>query len=368
MNRRALVNLLIGITIALLPLYNRITQFDFNRTSKDNLLVVLFGLSCFILPGAVRKMTLAMYAALIYGLFFLVMNQWNVLSINVMFQVFYISAGFLFFANYYEKFDRYSFHFILKGMMAGALIQSALSIPAYFGHELYPSFAGLFSEIGEAVSPGSGKANMIGSLGNSNLLASYLALTSMAFLSLKRLRYLAIIPIVALFMTESIMGIGAFLGGVFYFLNCNYEIVKKWQIYLASIVAMVTVCFTGLGGADSGRFEIWGKIFDKVDLSHFLIGRGPGWFPDQKITFLDTITVQEHSNFITFFNLFGIVGITLVLPIFLKFLKAKDENAIFSSILFVAFLNSFGHFSLHQSTTAIIIIVTAAICLAGGKK
>ncbi len=359
---------MIGVTIALLPLYNRITQLDFNRTSKDNLLVVLFGLFCFILPGAVRKMTLAMYAALIYGLFFLVMNQWNVLSVNVMFQVFYISAGLLFFANLYEKFDRESTHFILKGMVVGALIQSTLSIPAFFGFEIYPNFTRIFSDVGEAISPGHGQANMIGSLGNSNLLASYLALTSMAFLSLKKLRYLVIIPIVALLMSGSMMGIGAFFAGVSYYLNIKYELVKKWQIYLASSVAMVTVYFTGLNGADSGRFEIWYKIFDKVTLSHFLIGRGPGWFADQKLTYDNTIVVQEHSNFITFFNLFGIFGIILVLPIFLKFLKAKDDHAIFSSILFVAFCNSYGHFSLHQSTTAIIIIVTAAICLAGGKK
>jgi len=165
------------------------------------------------------------------------------------------------------------------------------------------------------------------------------------------------------------MGIGSLVAGVVYYLNAKFNLVKKWQMYLASIVAMVTVYFTGLSGADSGRFEIWNKVFDKVDLSHFLLGKGAGWFADQRITLgTNTIVIQEHSNFITFFNLFGIFGIILVLPIFLKFLKEKDDHSIFSSILFIAFCNSYGHFSLHQSTTAIIIIVTAAICLAGGKK
>lgn len=358
---------MIGVTIALLPLYNRIAAFDFNRTSKDNLLVVLFGLFCFILPGAIRKMTVAMYAALIYGLFFLVMNQWNVLSINVMFQVFYISAGALFFANFYEKFDRESTHFILKGMMAGALIQSFFAIPGYFGIDLYPYFFGLLTDIGDIHHAGEGSGNVIGSLGNNNLLAGYLALTSFAFLSIKK-KWLGLIPISALLLSSSYIGVGSFIAGAFYYLNLKFNILKKWQIYIGSLVGMVSLYFIGLGGADSGRFEIWGKVFQKVNISHFLIGRGPGWFADQKITFNDSIVVQEHSNFITFFNLFGIFGIIMVLPIFLKFLKAKDDHAIFSSILFIAFCNSFGHFSLHQSTTAIIIIVTAAICLAGGKK
>lgn len=367
MKRGALVNLLIGITIALLPLYNRVAALDFNRTSKDNLLVFIFGFLGFLLPGSIRRMSSWMYFVLIYALFFLVFNQWNVLSINVMFHGFYILSGLIFFVHFYEKYDRKSTHFILYGMIAGSLIQSTIAIAGYFGVDLYPEFFKLFSHIDVVGRAGSGKVNTIGSLGNSNLLASYIALTSLAFLHLKN-KWMIVIPVFALILSGSIISIVSFCAGVFYYLNFTRTYLKKWQIYFLSVLPMVALCFTHIHNSGSGRFVIWKESLSRVDLHHFLIGKGAGWFPDQQIIYNNSTVVQEHNSFLSFFNVFGIAGLLIIFPIFWKFIHSQDQNRIFSSVLFVAWCNSYGHFTLHQSTTAIIIIVTAAICLVEGKN
>ncbi len=131
MKRGALVNLLIGITIAILPLYVRVAALDFNRIYKSNLLVVIFSLFGFILPAPSRKLSFSMWASLIYGLFLLIANQWNVLSLNVMFQIFYISSGMIFFAQYYEKHDSDSTHFILKGMIPNIFPLKVIGLPSF---------------------------------------------------------------------------------------------------------------------------------------------------------------------------------------------------------------------------------------------
>lgn len=368
MRRGVIVNILIGITIALLPLYIRIGAYDFQRTAKDNLLVIIFGFLGFLLPSSVRKVSWSMLIALVYALFFLVINQWNILSINVMFQTFYICTGLLFLFSYYEKHDAESTHFILNGMIAGSLIQSVLAIPGYWGIDLYRMAIVFLTGGNPTIVVPDGQGAVIGSLGNINLTASYLSLTLMAFLDLKKLRYLVIIPIAALLLNGSLMGIFAAIAGACYYLNLKFNFVKKWKIYTAAISAMIIYPLSGIGH-DSGRIEIWKNVLGLNTLKGVIFGNGAGWFPDQKLVQIkDVILVQEHNEYLAFFNIFGLLGIIVIAPMFYKFITTEDKGKIFPSILFVAFCNSYGHFAIHQSTSAIIIIVTAAICLAGGKK
>jgi hypothetical protein len=368
MKQGALVNLLIGISIALLPLYNRICALDFQRTAKDNLFVVIASVLCFLMPAAKRKANWNLLACLIYGASFIAVYQWNVLSINVMFQVFYMIAGMMLFFHFHEKHDENSTDLILYGMMAGAIIQSALAIPGYFGINVYNEVVLFFINGQETRTVTGGSGNVIGSLGNRDLLASYLAITSLAFLNFKKLLPLIILPIVALGLCKSLMGAAALAAGALYLLNAKFNLVQKWQIYLFSIAGMIIYPFSGIGH-DSGRLAIWRDTLNLATLKSIIIGNGAGWFPDQHVLLHgQSVVVQEHNEFISFFNVFGIVGVLLILPLFFKFIMEKDKNKIFSAILFAAFINSYGHFSLHQSTVAIIIITAAGICLAEGNR
>lgn len=365
MKNGKLVNLLIGITIALLPLYTRVSMVDFNRTSKDNLLVVLFGVFGFLLPDRERELPRLMLYSIIYFISMLVLNQFNVISIQVMFQVFYIASGIFFFVNYYEKHDRDSLDLILNGAAIGCIIQSVLAIGNYFGISIY----GHALEWLASGKSGVFGAHVAGSLGNSGLLASYLAITMLA---LFRKNWFLAIPLclTALVLTKSDIAIAAFFGGVFYYGNTLTQLFKKWELYAWAILGMALVFIFGESlGLDSGRFEAWKYIISRADFSHWAIGRGAGWFSSHHFIMRDSsVLIQEHNEFLSFFNIFGITGLILVAPFFIKILFTEDEFPIFSSMLFVAFCNSFGHFSLHQSTTALIMIVTACVCMGQGNS
>ena len=364
MRRDALVNLLLGVSIALLPLYTRVTALDFNRTGKDNLLVFLFGAFCFLLPSAKRRMTGMMYISFAYILLAVVLNQWHVMSINVMFQSFYILSGVTFFCHYYEKHGSgKSLDYITNGMIVGALIQSAIAIPSYFGFNPYNEFILLLSGGSLLDTVPSQTGRTIGSLGNNNLLGSYLAITLPAFYGLKH-KWLGLIPFLALCLTGSLMGICAAIAGLCYFFISDFKI----YIYSVTSLVMATFHLYAPKGSDNGRFEIWRDMFSKVDLRHILFGAGPGWFPDQKFMIKNTYVVQEHSGFLSIFNVVGLLGIFLVMPTFIKFVMSKDQNKIFASVLFAAFCSSYGHFVFHQSTVVIIILIAASICVAEGNN
>ena len=371
MNRKTVANLFLGFSIALLPLYTRVTSLDFNRTSKDNLLLTLLGAACILLPVASRKMNKYMWVSICYGLFFLVYNQWNVLSINVMMQVFYISMGFTFFANYYERHDVDSLHYIYKGMAVGAFIQGVFAISGYLGHEWY--FHSLMFVLGidaKIHTSGAGSINAVGSLGNTNLSASYLCMTIPAFLSFKKKYWLlALVPITGLILTDALMSILPFFAGLVYYWNIEKKILKKWFIYLSASTAMIALPFLPLN-IDNGRFLPWKMLMELVDWSHALIGKGAGWFADKKIYVekSDVYFQQEHNVFLSVFNLYGLIGVLLLLPIFYKFVLSEDKNKIFSTVLFIAFCNGYGHFLGHQSTSVIVALIAACVCLAEGRN
>lgn len=361
----ALVNLLIGVTIAFLPLYTKVAKVDFSRVSKDNLLIIIMGVLCFLLHEKKRSLPTILYVALAYGLFSIVLNQWNPISLIVQFQTFYIAAGLIFFACYYERHSRDGLDYILNGMAAGCLIQCLIVFLSYFNIPAYFYFLKIFYNDIEIIGD---MSSGIGSLGNQNLLASYVSITAIALLR-KRWCWLLPVPLITLYISESIMGYAAFASGVIYFSNNHFNLLKKYWLYLTGISAMVLAFFTGLGGHDTKRFKAWAEIFRMVDLNHFLFGKGPGWFFDHGLIVSGPDKmVQEHNAYISVFNVFGIIGIGFLLPSFIRFLKEKDQSSIFPSVLFAAFISSYGHFTLHQSTVAIIIIVTAAICMAEGNK
>jgi hypothetical protein len=367
MTQGRFANVLVGAAIALLPLYIRISTVDMQRTSKDNLLIIIFMLIGFILPSKVRSLGKYATSVIFLAFFALVVNQHNVLSLNVLMQMIYIGGAIAFFVHYYEKHDRNSLEHVLSGMRIGCLIQSVLGIFGYFAINLYPHFVALFVNFNVSSHVQGGFNNVIGTLGNSNLLGSYVAITGLSFLNAKR-KYLIILPIICLILAKSMMGLAAFGAGLFYYFNSKY----KWQIYLASMVGMISLPFLNniiKLSIDSGRFGAWGKILSIVDVRHFLIGRGPGWFPDQVLIIGEGVFFQqEHNAFLSLFNVFGMLGVLLLLPIFINFLKQKDHTPVFSAILFAAFCNSYGHFTLNQSTVVIIIIVALAVCLPNGAK
>lgn len=360
--RDAIATLLISVTIALLPLYKRVSSLDFSRTSKDNLLMLLFGVIMVLFTNPKRSFPVIGWVLVAIAFFLTVVNQYNVISINVMFQSFYISFALFGFVKIYECFDLKFTELVLNGMCIGALIQSVFVLFSSFGINLDMHIIKLFNPNVDMIGSRPGFWSAVGTLGNPNLLAGYLAICLPAFFR-KKWIYLAVLPLTFLFSSKAMMGIGAFLGGsAFYLLKDHIKV--KW-LFFPAIAAMILVYFTGLNGMDSGRFAIWAGLIEKYDIQA-LIGYGPGWFPDQRMALEDSRVVQEHSAYFSIVSVFGIFGLITVLTIIYKALQST--NKIFAAILFTIFLNGYGHFSLHQSTMVIIIVTVIAICLIKEEK
>lgn len=345
--------------MAFLPLYTRVTQYDFNRTSKDNLLIFIFGVLSFLLSARKRSLPKVFLFAGLYAIASLVFNQWNVLSVNVMLQSFYALSGIVFFMNFYEKHDSHSVEFILFGLRLGAFIQAVLVICSYFNFNLYFYIVTLFSDPMKY----EGSLGAIGSLGNTNLSGSYLSLAALSFLSSKK--KWALFPVLfALVITKSYMACASFVAGAAYFYMVEIDFFKKWEMYVYAMISMFAVYALRVKNGGSGRFDAWDEVLSSVGLKHFFFGMGPGWFADQRVKLSDGgLLTQEHNSFLTAFNFFGIAIFLLLIPAFIKFLKQSDKNKIFPAIMFAGFCNSFGHFTLHQSTVAVILIVAGAISL-----
>lgn len=351
-----IVNVIIAISMALLPLYIRVVQFDFSRTSKDNLAVVIMSLVAILIPQR-RKISNYARFVVVYMVLILAFNQYFVASINVMFQTFYLLIGIVFAVKFYEGFDMDSRHIIKHGLIVGALIQIASSLLDMAGINLYGY---VIESITNSKQIAMNVPDFGGTFAHSNLLGSYLALASM--LALPNIFLFSII-FIGLLMTKSAMAIAAGIAGLIYYFNYKKGIINPVLLYIGAIIAMICVYFIGAFGLDSDRFSTWNKIFLDVDLHHFLIGKGAGWFPDAMYTNGAEKMQQEHNEFISFFNIFGIIGVGLVTP-FLKNIS-KQRDASFAALCFCGFVSCFGHFNFHVSTIALTLIVSACISIGG---
>lgn len=361
----AKANELIGIFIAFLPLYVKIGSHDIGRVSKDNLFVIFSMLACLFFGERVRRMPDSLWAPFAYGVLVVVLNHWDPVSINVMFQSFYITAGMVFFFLYYERHVNDGIESLLNWMAIGCLIQCTFVFFDWIHVGLYQIALSRIYEM-EIIRTDGMWYKTIGSLGNPNLLGAYVALTSMALLR-KKWIWLTPLPVIVLAFCDSSMPQVAFAAGIAYFANSRFKLIPKLALYATTAGGMIlTFFFTK--GFDSGRFRAWREMFSKMDIEHLVLGKGPGWFPDSMFVTVNGQMIQEHNEFISAINVFGLFGIAVAVPAIWRFLNTEDTHAIFAAILFAAFCNAFGHFNMHQSTTVIIILVSAAICLAGGNK
>lgn len=313
-----------------------------------------------------RNLPELLWVAICYGLLTIVSNQWNPVSVNVMFQQFYILGGIVFFAVYYQGHTEEGQEYLLNGMAIGCLLQCLFVLTEWLGFDLYQLLIISFNEVAIERAPGM-EDSLNGTLGNPNLTGAYIALSAFSLFRMKWFGLLPV-PIVALSLIDSSMATVSLMAGSAYWLNNHFKLIPKYFLYIGAAALMVCAYFF-IKGYDSGRFSSWAQIIGAMDLEHFTLGKGPGWFADNGRNIVSgRVYMQEHNEFLALINTFGIVGLAIISPVIYQFMKSKDERPIFAAILFAAFCNAFGHFNLHQSTTAIIIIVSASICLAGGSK
>lgn len=362
-----IVNLILGISIALLPLYLRILEIDFNRECKDYLFVAIMSLCIVLLPQKKRQLSGYCYFAFAYFIVMGALNQWNVASVSVTITSFTFYIGTIFILRFTESFDIDTAHFIFNGMILGSVIQGSLAIAGYFGFPWYYELLNYVIGFKYHTYGTGGFASAMGSLGNVNLLSAYLCLCIPAYYAKKQWAWLSPIPIMGLVVSHGRMGIISLLAGCIYFWLMKYNIISKAKVYISSIAVMLILPITSFHW-DSGRFEAWKLLLRIMDLKHWLIGKGLGWFADANMPVpkRDTILTMEHNGFLTLLNSFGLMGFLVLSPIFYRFLKSKDRYVFIPSLLFTIFCLNYGHFALQQST--VMIIIMPLICIYGGIK
>lgn len=360
--RNAIANTLVCLTIALLPVYNRLSSVDLSRTSKDNLFLMLCGIIAIAFKDSKRDFPLKGWAVFAVAFLFVLLNQHKVESIMVMFHSFYWLLGACFFIRFYECFENKYFSWILNSICIGILIQAVVILanglgysPEYWVMSLFHSdiviHGQVFNDFGQST----------GTFSNTNMAGGYIGIGLVAFTRKKWLWFLPI-AILALLSTKSIMGIATGAAGLFYYYRG--DLIKKKWLYLLASVSMLLTYFTGLKGLDDGRFVIWRELLASLKGSGLLIGNGVGWFSDKKIMLGNTFSGNEHSGFMTILSVFGLMGLFTFAHFLYKYALKDDKYRIFSSIVFASFCNAYGHFSVNQSTMMIIILVSVAICAA----
>lgn len=367
-NRGAIANLTIAVTIALLPLYIRVENVDLHRVSKDNLFLVIILILLAILP-AKRKTPKILSAFTGFIVLACVANQWNCASTAVFYQSIAVVASALFFVKYYSGFCQSTAVHVLNGMAIGAIIQATICISQRFGLNFYQKAVEVITGSNSVVDFNMVKNGTLGSLGNTNFTNAYLGICAAAFFRRKWIYYIPVIAL-AMFYTKSLMGIFAALGACAFYIYSRFLKLDNRLPFLFAAIAFIGAFLFGVGEHDSGRFDIWRKCLAVVDLKHFILGKGPGWFYDNAryfVLFPGAILIQEHNEFLAFFNMFGIIGAVLLAILFLKMIPKKTNAPLFGAISFAVFINCFGHFIFHQSTVAMSGLASFAVFFANKK-
>lgn len=351
------MGLVLGFAIALLPLYTRISQFDVGRLSKDGLL--LFVLAICLSFHRKDKLPPFLVAAPIMGLLFLALvNQWQPASMSVIHQVAMFGVGACFFVSLSTDSKRINLNHILNGASIGCLIQVFLGFADFVNQPIY---ANAVTWLTGAQSAHLKTGQITGSLGNSNLFASYVSITS---ISLLRRYWLYSIPLALIItvVSGSLVGIATVFGALVFTIRPVF--ISPLIAYLATVGGIVSLFLFGGFGIDTGRVKIWGDIFGSVDTGHLFFGRGLGWYADAGFLHNGVRLIHEHNELVSVFNAFGLIGLALMLIPLWQVVK-RPNRGHFSTMFFAGFINSMGHFTWHQSTTALVLLASGAICISG---
>jgi len=193
---------------------------------------------------------------------------------------------------------------------------------------------------------------LVGTLGNSNYLAAFLAF-SVPFFFRKWWIWSLPLVIVALAMSMSSSAvIAAVIGIVVFFFRGYDEIGRKWIICLAAILGISAYIVIDSPGFVNERFHIWTAAFNQVVQwplgIAFGLGPGAAWAQNYPL----------HSEWVTLFHQFGVIGIILAVGYLLT--VSRKNIHLFSSFVIIV-INMFGNAALHIAPTAFLACMVAGL-------
>lgn len=268
------------------------------------------------------------------------------------------------------------------------ILQILISIPQPFGFNPFSDLLSLFIKVRENL-PG----HLVGSLGNRNYLAAFIAISIPCFIGWRtfKIKGISINPaLIAIFIFLGFClspGTLAAIIGMGFFLSYNMSPLKRIIALSAAVkVAVIfTACyvlitgnhlneFTELPGQlkefvttgkftvdpfkfDIGRFAMWLMVLSQLITGWFfmIFGFGPGAFWGREYSM--------HGQYISVWFQFGLVGLGLMLGYIyttIRFLT-KEKSLILLTAFIIICLDMIGNFPVEIASTAFLIIVICGL-------
>lgn len=347
-------SLIIGCIITFLPLYTRFSSLNIDRVSKAVFLLLLIPIFLMFKNEKQRILPIEIRIGLITCVLHTILFQYEPASFSGIFQSIALSLGMLFFVKYHENYK--SEEIILNSLVVSSLIQCVISTSQYAGFDLYSNAV---LALNKDIILQTTEKSFFGSFSNSNLFGSYLALCLPSFYR-KKVFYFAPIILLFVFLSKSLMAIAAVVAGLILFWKKGLE--KYLYIGFPFLIAIGIYLFPSEA---SGRIELWWQLINKIDFSHFIIGKSVSWFDYLELKIGSNFINNEHNEFLSAFNIFGIFGLLFFLYLFIKVIKNVSKNHLFGCIALSSFVNMLGNFPLHYAPLAIIVIISIAHCIKG---
>jgi hypothetical protein len=224
-----------------------------------------------------------------------------------------------------------------------ATIQACLAVLQVSGHDPVVWFLDKFVTVGGELGP----LTPVGTLGNQNFLAAFLAISLPFFYDSRWWKWVAPLIIVALLLTKTTAAIGAaIIGSFYYFFGWEWAcigVVPAFILYALKYNNHII---------DNPRFDFWLDAWRSTSHSWntFIFGWGPGttWR-------LDNLLHSEYVN--VFFN-YGAIGLALMIG---YIVSASKSNKMLFSAFIVACINMAGNHPLHVVPSAILILALTAL-------
>lgn len=237
-----------------------------------------------------------------------------------------------------------------------SVLQCLIGLSQWFKFDPLVWFIGQFV-FARADLPGA----VVGSLGNPNFLAAFLAI-SIPFFFRKGWRWLLllVIPVLLGSMTSSAVDPAIFGVYVFWFLSSDFSdpvrtFKRAFYGFIAACLCSAAYSFAvDASPINNARFGYWSQAGGQVVSSFWSIifGRGPGAGWGQKWPL--------HSEWMTCFFHFGVLGVSLLIGYILTVGRAVRHPALLASFVIIM-LNFIGNSALHYAPTAFLICMIAGL-------
>jgi hypothetical protein len=318
--------------------------------SSHQLALVLF--AAVALGAMTRNVWIFAFAAYLaawnIGLFWTSLNTYGVptRAIMGMDMMLYVIGGLIFFAA--ARMSTLRLSTLYNFFCVAAILQAVFAALQFVGVDVMLWVLNLFV-------PAKGKmadGTLLGTLGNPNFLAAYLAICLPFFFRKGWAWWILLLAPIMLRSWTSAAVVPAIVAALWFFWENDQ--VKKWRgavIPLALGAALVYLCVMDTPFWVSPRWKFWAMAAGQLDTTgRILFGLGPGahWAKEFPL----------HSEWVTILHQFGAVGLWIAAGYVLTLYRG---NRFLFAAMLIALINAAGNYNLHLAPSAAMIAVIAGL-------